>query len=97
MGRSRSRREYNVNKCPVNVYGVDRINLAYERVEERPLRVQRGFGFRESSGMSLLAQRLLAPLRDIVRVVREMKNAVMHGRTSTLFISGHIPNVATQM
>jgi hypothetical protein len=47
MGRSRSRREHNVNKSPINVYGVDRIILAYDRVEERAHGVQRGFGFRE--------------------------------------------------
>jgi hypothetical protein len=48
MGRSSSRREYNVNKSPINVYGVDRIILAYDTAEERALGMQRGFGFRES-------------------------------------------------
>jgi hypothetical protein len=37
MGRSRSRREYNDNKSAVNVYAVDRIILAYDRVEEPAL------------------------------------------------------------
>jgi len=30
------------------MYGMNRINLAYERVQKRALRVKRGFWFRES-------------------------------------------------
>jgi len=48
MGRSRSRGEYNVKKSPVNAYGVDRINLDHDRVEELAFGMQRGFRFRES-------------------------------------------------